>query len=144
MIELRTISEDNYQQCLGLKASVENESFVDSVAYSLAEAWVFYRDTRPFALYENDKMIGFVSMYIGEENHQIINFLIDDTFQKKGLGTEAAKVCISYLQKEHGAKRISVPVEQENMSAQKFWGKLGFRFSDNVEDGYVFMRLHLA
>ena len=57
MIELRTINEDNYEQCLNLKATVEKESFVDSVTYSLAEAWVFYKDTRPFAIYDDDKMI---------------------------------------------------------------------------------------
>lgn len=143
MIELRTINEDNFEQCLKLKASVENESFVDSVTYSLAEAWVFYKDTRPFAIYDDDKVIGFVSMYVGEENYQIINFLIDDAFQKKGLGTKAAKSCIHYLKNEYGAKRVSVPVEQKNIDAQRFWGKLGFVFSDNIEDGYIFMRFKL-
>ena len=144
LIQLRTIGEDNYQQCLNLRASVEKESFVDSVAYSLAEAWVFYQDTRPFAIYYDDSMIGFVSMYVGEENYQIVNFLIDDAFQRKGLGTEAAKICISYLQKEYHAGRVSVPVELENAGAQTFWRKLGFSFSNNVEDGYIFMRLYLA
>ena len=144
MIKLRTIGEDNYQQCLSLRASVEKEGFVDPVAYSLAEAWVFYQDTRPFAIYDDDSMVGFVSMYVGEENHQIINFLIDDAFQRKGLGTEAAKACVSYLQNEYHASRISVPVELENMAAQTFWRKLGFSSSDNVEDGYIFMRLYLA
>lgn len=143
MIKLRTINEDNYKECLSLKASVENEDFIDSVAYSLAEAWVFYKDTKPFAIYENDKIIGFVSMYVGEENYQIINFLIDDDFQKKGLGTKAAKACISFLQNEYNAGKISVPVETRHAVAQEFWGKLGFDFSDNVEDGYVFMRLNL-
>ncbi len=31
MVELRNINEDNYIDCLNLKASVKNESFVDSV-----------------------------------------------------------------------------------------------------------------
>lgn len=144
LIELRIINEDNYQECLNLKASVENESFVDSVTYSLAEAWVFYKDTKPFAIYENDNIIGFVSMYVGEENYQIINFLIDDGFQKKGLGTKAAEICILFLKNEYNASRISVPVALENIAAQKFWRKLGFIFSDNVEDGYNFMRLDLS
>lgn len=48
MIELRTINENNYTDCLNLKASVANENFVDSVAYSLAEAWVHYKDTKLF------------------------------------------------------------------------------------------------
>lgn len=143
MIELRTINEGNYQQCLNLKTSVENESFVDSVAYSLAEAWVFYNDTKPFAIYDNDKMIGFVSMYVGEKNYQIINFLIDDALQHQGFGTKAAKACICYLQNEYNADRVSAPVYLENTVAQKFWGKLGFVFSDSIEDGYVFMRLFL-
>ena len=120
MIELRTINEDNYEQCLNLKATVEKESFVDSVTYSLAEAWVFYKDTRPFAIYDDDKMIGFVSMYVGEGNYQIINFLIDDGFQKRGLGTKAAEACIHFLKNEYGAKRVSVPVELKNMAAQRF------------------------
>lgn len=44
MIELRAISEDNFRECLLLRASVENEDFVDPVTYSLAEAWVYYQD----------------------------------------------------------------------------------------------------
>lgn len=68
MIELRKIDEGNYIQCLRLKASVEKESFVDTVAYSLAEAWVYYSDTRPFAIYDGDEMAGFVSLYVGEGN----------------------------------------------------------------------------
>ena len=66
-IELRTINENNYTDCLNLKASVANTNFVDSVAYSLAEAWVHYKDTTPFAIYADETMIGFVSMYVGEE-----------------------------------------------------------------------------
>lgn len=143
MVELRAIGEDNYQQCFSLKVAVENERFVDSVVYSLAEAWVFYKDTRPFAIYEGDKMVGFVSIYTGEGTCQIINFLIDGAFRGKGLGTRAAKVCIRYLQRECGASRISVPVELENAAAQSFWGKLGFQLSNDVEDGYIFMRLNL-
>ena len=126
MIELRTINENNYTDCLNLKASVANENFVDSVAYSLAEAWVHYKDTRPFAIYADETMIGFVSMYVGEENYQIINFLID------------------FLYKEYKARRVSAPVNQRHTAAQKFWTKLGFAYSDSVEDGYVFMRLNLV
>jgi diamine N-acetyltransferase len=143
LIELRTITEENFRECLNLAASVEDENFVDPVVYSLAEAWLFYSDTKPYAIYENSKMIGFVSMYVGEENHQIINFLIDDAYQQKGFGTAAAKACIDFLRDKYGARKISVPVKTEHLVAQKFWRKLGFDFSNNIEDGYVFMRLYL-
>ena len=113
---------------------------MDSVEYSLAEAWVYYQETRPFAIYNSGTIIGFVSMYVGEENCQIINFLIDDAFQGKGLGTQAAKLCIEYLKNEFAARRISVPVNLENVAAKKFWEKQGFCLSDTIEDGYIFMR----
>ena len=106
MIELRTINENNYTDCLNLKASVANTIFVDSVAYSLAEAWVHYKDTKPFAIYADETMIGFVSMYVGEENYQIINFLIDDAYQKKGYGTAAAKLCIATVYKGNIIKNL--------------------------------------
>ena len=140
MVELRQISEDNFQQCLKVHASVQDDSFVDSVEYSLAEAWVYYQETRPFAIYNSGTIIGFVSMYVGEENCQIINFLIDDAFQGKGLGTQAAKLCIEYLKNEFAARRISVPVNLENVAAKKVWEKQGVCLSDTIEDGYIFMR----
>ena len=144
MIKLRAITEDNYQQCFRLRASVEHESFVDPVVYSLAEAWVFYQDTKPFAIYEDGRMVGFVSLYVGEEHYQIINFLIDDAFRGKGLGTKAAKLCIRFLQDEYHAERVSAPVKLEHAEAQNFWKNLGFYVSDSVEDGYVFMRLDVS
>lgn len=143
MIGLRTIDENNFQQCLRLHASVEDESFADPVVYSLAEAWTYRDRARPFAIYDDDKLIGFVLMYAGEENPQIVNFLIDDAFRGRGLGTAAAKACVGYLRDACRARRISAPVKLEHTAAQAFWKKLGFQRSDSVEDGYVFMRLAL-
>lgn len=143
MVELRTINEDNYEECLNLSASVTNADFVDPVAWSLAEAWVFYDDSRPFAIYAYDVMVGYVLMYIGEENHQIINFMIDNRFQKRGYGVAAARLCVEYLCKECNASKISLPVEPENIVAQRLWSSVGFEMTDDMEEGYLFMRLYI-
>ena len=87
-------------------------------------------------------MVGYVLMYIGEENHQIINFMIDSRFQKRGYGTAAAKLCIEYLRKDCNASKISLPVEPENITAQRLWSSVGFKMTDDMEDGYLFMRLY--
>ena len=144
MVELREITQDIFQQSLSLHASVQDRSFVDPVIYSLAEAWLYYENTRPFVIYNDSIMIGFVSMYIGEENYQIINFLIDDVYQRRGFGAKAARLCIEYLHNKYGARRVSVPVKLEHTAAQEFWKKQGFIFSDTIEDGYVFMRRALS
>lgn len=143
MIELRTINEDNYEECLGLKTIGSHADFVDPVAWSLAEAWVFYNDSRPFAIYADNVMVGYVSMYIGENNPQIINFMIDSHFQKRGYGTAAARFCVDYLRKEFQASRISAPVQLENVPAQKFWRSLGFEVTGDIEEGYLYMRLYI-
>lgn len=143
-VELRKINEDNYEECLNLRTSVSDERFVDPVAWSLAEAWVFYDASRPFAIYADDTLVGYVLMYIGENNPQIINFMIDSNFQKRGYGLAAAKLCIEYLCTEYSANRISLPVERENILAQNFWKKIGFEMSDDIEDDYIFMRFYVS
>lgn len=143
MVELRMIHEGNYEECMNLRTSVANADFVDSVAWSLAEAWVFYDVSRPFAIYADEVMVGYVLMYIGENNPQIINFMIDSNFQKRGYGSVAARLCVDYLCKECNASKISLPVEPENIIAQKFWSNIGFKMTDDMEDGYLFMRLYI-
>lgn len=144
LLELRKINSDNYEECLNLRTTDTSVEFVDSVEFSLAEAWVFYEESRPFAIYADNVMVGFVSMSIVDNNPQIINFMIDSRFQKRGYGTVAARLCIEYLCKEFNARRISLPVNLENKTALKFWGSLGFEQSDNIENGYLYMRLYIA
>lgn len=97
MVHLEAITEDNFQACLNLDAGLsQQQGFVDSVTYSLAEAWL-NRDFQPWALYQEDDLIGFVSLYVGDQHYQIINFLLDQTYQGRGLGKQAAQVCLTYL-----------------------------------------------
>ena len=140
MITLRKITEENFEKATNLQVSVRDTDFVDTVEYSLAEAWLHYEFMRPFVICLDEEIIGFVSMYVKENEWQIINFFIADRFQKKTYGTQAAKLCIDFLVQEHKADRISLPVKLGNEAAKRFWTKLGFTESDTVEDGYVFVR----
>ena len=143
MIELRKISDENFEECIQLNPNVSIEEYVDSVSYSLAEAWIYYTDTIPLAIYSEENLVGFVSMYVGDSHYQIINFLIDSKFQNKGLGQSAARKCLIYLKNNYDAKVVSLPVFQKNVEAIKFWQKIGFEFSENIEDGYIWMRKNM-
>lgn len=79
-------------------------------------------------------------MYIGDNHYQIINFLIDDAFQNQGYGQEAAKLAINHLVTEFKAKKVSLPVYQYNHHAINFWKQLDFDISDNMENGYLWLR----
>lgn len=143
MIRLEAVCEENFNQVLNLKRGTDVVDFVDEPIYSLAEAFLYKESSECFAICKDDLVIGFVSIYFGEENCQIINFLVDKDFRCRGYGSEATRLCIDYFEKNFSAKRISLPVHEENIGAQNFWERLGFKKSETKEDGYVFMRLHL-
>ena len=143
MLELKRITEENFHECLGLKSGIAREEFVDSVVYSLSEAWLYGEEFQPRVIYQADELIGFVSFYIKEGHYQIINFLISENFQGQGVGKKAFWLCAEYLKAEYGATQISIPVHQEHVLAKKFWKNIGFQESDNIEDNYIFMRLSI-
>lgn len=145
MIRLVNIDENNKQDCLNLKASTTSEDFVDTVAFSFEEKeQEFGDDGILFAINNDDVLIGFVSLYVGDGQRLIVNLLIDDCHQRKGYGKEAVKLCVDFLINNYSATCISAPVHIQNISAQKFWKSLGFKPSDSTENDYNFMRLYLS
>lgn len=142
MLKLELINEDNYSSCINIKSSVENNDYVDDVVYSIAEAYLYKDESECFAINRDGEVVGFISIYYGEDNYQIINFVIDEVHRGRGYGSEAARLCIDYFKREFNAKRVSLPVHVNNKRAQKFWMKLGFKMSDTIEDDYVFMRIY--
>ncbi|MEG3309145.1 GNAT family N-acetyltransferase [Streptococcus suis] len=140
MIELREISDENFHDCLHIDSGISKEDYVDSVEFSLAEAWSLRPFSHPKAIYNEGELIGYVSLYCKDRNGEIINFLIDKKYQGKGFGRKAAEVCIDYLKTEYSLAQISLPVHEKHLEARKFWKKLGFQESNNIEDDYIFMR----
>ena len=56
MVKLKEITPDNFEEVLNLKVAEHQKSFVSTVAYSLAQAWV-YKTAYPFAIYADDKAV---------------------------------------------------------------------------------------
>lgn len=61
-MELRAITEQNYQKILDLSTGAGQEKFVTANLYSLAHAWVFQKTARPYALYEGEEPVGFIML----------------------------------------------------------------------------------
>ena len=84
MIRLESVCEENFNQVIDLKRGTDVADFVDEPIYSLAEAFLHKESSECFAICKGDLVIGFVSIYFGEENCQIINFLVDKDFRGCG------------------------------------------------------------
>ena len=168
MIELKKISilDDNMKECIELAVLPEQENFVASNAYSLAEAYVENKasaaDGRgdvatPYAVYENGKMVGFAmygyfppdddeDAYCKDEHiYYFWRLLIDKNHQGKGIGREVVRQVMEEIKsKPRGeASYCYVSYEPTNIASKTTFASYGFEEDGRVLDGEVVARYKL-
>lgn len=134
MVELREITEDNFDEVIELRVSEDQEGFVSSVVYSLAQAWVYSETAFPFAIYADEVPVGFVMLgyYKNRNQYTLWKFLIDKHYQNRGYGKEALRLAIKYLVETFGTNEIYTGVALGNVVAKNLYNSIGF-----VETGFV-------
>ncbi|MDR2976780.1 MAG: GNAT family N-acetyltransferase [Streptococcaceae bacterium] len=146
MTKLRKIDAENYWECLNLKVAEQQSTFVAPNSVSLAEAWVFSEEARPFAIYSDDgQMIGFVMLACYPEKPEFViwRFMIDQRFQGQGYGKSALQNTVDWLVQEYQPEKIYLSVEPENVGATGLYEKFGFEKTGEIEDGEAVMVLDL-
>ncbi|MBO4864855.1 MAG: GNAT family N-acetyltransferase [Eubacterium sp.] len=140
MIRLKTITKDNIDAVLNLRVFDEQKKFVSTTAESLAEAYV-YKDTAfPFAVYEDDEIVGFIMMgyYEAKEYYTLWKLLIDKNHQNKGYGRKALELGIQFLKEKYNVKAIYTGVSPGNDVAKRLYTSMGFVetgvFENNMEE----------
>ena len=146
MVEFKEITEDNYDDCLNLKVSDSQKTFVAANIYSLAQAWVFYKTAYPFAIYADDVMVGFIMMgyYKSKGVYTIWRLMIDERFQGKGHGKAALLLAIKHLNEKYNTDEIYLSVEPDNATAEKLYNSVGFKPTGEVAGSEIVMCLKLA
>lgn len=141
MVELKEITKDNFDEVLDLKVSEQQKHFVSSVAYSLAQAYIF-KTAFPFAIYADKKAVGFVMLgyYEAKKEYTLWKFLIDEQHQNKGYGRKALQLAIEYLRENLGVSEIYTGVSLGNEIAKKLYISVGFSVTGVVEDNMEEMR----
>lgn len=136
MIELREITKDNFEAVLNLKVSKNQEDFVSSTVYSLAQAWV-YKDTAfPFAIYVNEIPVGFIMLgyYECKNQYTLWKFLIDKQYQNKGYGKKALQLAVKYLSETFNVSAIYTGVALENEISKNLYQSIGFKATGLIEN----------
>ena len=79
MITLREVSKDNIEEVIALKVRDDQKTYVSSAAESLAQAYVYSETAYPFAVYDDDVIVGFIMMgyYDVKKYYTLWKFLID-------------------------------------------------------------------
>jgi len=116
MIELRKITDDNFDECIKLEPKEEQKSYIASNISSLAEAYVALTNnefTMPSAVYDNDIMVGFIMLSYDvnddENTYWVCRLMIDKQYQGKGYGKETMKKALELIKTFHTGRLRQFP-----------------------------------
>lgn len=145
MIALKKIDKDNYRKVLAIKMNEEQNKFVAPNVVSLAQAWVFYNEARPFAIYNDDEVIGFMMLDWDEEEREagIWRFMIAEEQQGKGYGRKAMVLAINMIKESNKFDIISLDYAPENVVGKHLYESMGFQETGEIDDGEIVMKLEI-
>jgi len=135
LVTLREITPDNRAAVESLRVSSEQESYVDGVARSLAEA-AATPASRPWcrAVYAGEHPVGFVMVAddappedpVIPWRYYLWRMLIDERHQGQGLGRAALDLVAAYLRTRPGAETLMTSVVPGPGSPLGFYLRYGF------------------
>lgn len=144
-IQLHPITKHNWETCISLKVEKDQEKFVASNLYSLAESR-FETSFLPLGIYAENQMIGFAM--IGKDPADgvcwIVRFMIDKAFQGKGYGWGALQIVLSFMKSRYDVSPfLLLAVNPDNMQAKRLYHKAGFTDTGKIKDGEVIYRMNI-
>lgn len=128
-ITLKPITKENWHDAIQLKVQIDQEGFMASNLYSIAEVQ-FLEDFQAMGIYLEEEMIGFTLFGIDPDdgNFWIYRLMIDSQHQGNGYGFEAVKEIIdNIIRQEHTQiPFIMIGYQPENVGARNTYKKAGF------------------
>ena len=146
MITLRDITEENFRECIQLSVKEEQKGFVAPNVRSLAQAWLHYDYAHPYAIYNDETMIGFVMLGYGADDSECFlwRYMIDQRYQNQGLGKRAMDAVMEHIKAREQFTGIALSYEPENHVADKLYRSFGFMPTGKMIDGEIAMSLDIA
>ena len=139
MIELRKITDDNFDECVKLETREDQKSFVASNIRSLAQAYLALTNNdcipMPYAIYDNDIMVGFIMLSYNaatknsdENAYWVWRLMIDKRYQGKGYGKGTMAKALELIRTlpQGKATAFILSYEPENIVAKALYASFGF------------------
>lgn len=146
MVRLETVSENTFFPVVRLKVSPEQEKFVASNVMSLAQAWLHYDIAKPFAILDDDMVVGFLMLDYDEWERTagIWRMMIGHDFQKRGYGRAALSEALNMLRESGKFDLVHLSFVTGNTAARDLYYALGFRETGEMDDDEIIMTLPLT
>lgn len=147
-IELRPIAQNNREECCALRVAPEQQVYVSPNEQSLQDAAQSPDIARAFAIYADEKMVGF-TMFAFDENNEdprdkywLWRFMIDQSLQGKGYGKAALQEILAYF-KENGADIVTLSTKESNTAALNLYHRFGFKENGDMNEDEIVLKLVL-
>ena len=142
-IRLQDVNDSNWRECADLKLTKEEEKFIRSNVYMIAE-WKFETESIFKAIYSNNELIGMLAYYLHDGEHGnfywLYHLMIETKYQGKGYGESAVNLAVKEMH-QLNAPEIRTMYMPGNIRAQNLYKKLGFKEIGTLDDGDIFLRL---
>ena len=147
-ITLQKVDESNFIACFSLKLDPRQEKFVSHPIRSLAQAYVYYKQCTPFAVFSGGEVVGYVMVIYDydEETYNIWHLMVDRRHQGKGFGRAALELALEYIRtKPFGSSnRVLMTVNPQNSAAYALYQALGFTETGRSDEDEVELGLTLS
>ena len=138
-IILRPVTVENWKACIALELSHDQQNFVPSNLYSIAEAQ-FYPDANSMAIYnEENQLVGYTlfGRDVFTKKWKVFRIMIDRSQQRKGYGRAALREIIRIISEKLDGNGILICYQNSNRVARNLYASLGFIEQDINSDGKV-------
>lgn len=147
-IELKAIDHTNTDAVVALEVSDSQKQYIDSNKASLEAAAENKNVARPFAIYADDKLVGFTMFAFDvdyddpNDRYWLWRFMIDKNWQGKGYGSSALEKMIEYF-KKNGADHIRLSTKDTNTVALSLYHKYQFKETGEMNGEEMILELKL-
>ncbi len=141
-MQLREISSETVRLICDLSVREDQKIFVASNAISISQAH-FSKHAWFRAIYADDIPVGFLMLEDQPEKpeYYLWRFMIDQKYQRVGLGAKALKLLIQHVKNRPNATELITSVLQDEGGPQGFYEKQGFMLTGEYEEGEAILRL---
>ncbi len=143
-VTLRDITADNWRACVRLSVAPEQEHFVASNAYSLAQS-KYEPELIPLGIYDDETMVGFI-MYrpmdfgVGKV-WAVYRLMVAHEHQGKGYGRAGMNLLLNRLKTVPDYAGVLISFVPDNDAARQLYASLGFLDTGEMDDGEIVYRL---
>jgi diamine N-acetyltransferase len=134
-ITLQPVTVENWKTLIKLKVREDQNHFVASNLYSIAESqfgedYEGHWDLYPFGIYDEETPVGFL-MYGINFSHPtqqafIMRLMVDEKYQGKGYGRAGMEKMLEIFHADERISVVGISYEPENEAARKLYASLGF------------------